>query len=251
MPPHRLCRQRAGADSKKKDPTTIAKDLARAIIIYLDARARPAGEPLGNCNNAVTFALQGGARHGDSALQHREEGFVSAEACRVAREGSANALMASQTTLGYIWTTRTFLKGGHMSYNCRRTLFFALTCLLCVAGHVEAGAPSGRGTARLIVYRIPTMGKFVFVQLYVDDVVVGSIAYGQSYEVFLKPGRHVLSALATPRPKWWERPPTIVDMRSGRTYRFTAIGNGAGNLMLWNNEDARPPRLAVRPGPPE
>ena len=89
------------------------------------------------------------------------------------------------------------------------------------------------------------MGKFVFVQLYVDDVVVDGIAYGGTYEGFLKPGRHVLSALATPRPKWWERPPTIVHMRSGQTYRFTAIGNGQGNLMLWNNTDPRPPRVGV------
>lgn len=89
------------------------------------------------------------------------------------------------------------------------------------------------------------MGKFVFVQLYVDNVVVGGIAYGDTYEAFLKPGRHVLSALATPRPKWWERPPTIVHMRSGQTYRFTAIGNGQGNLILWNNNDARQPRVGV------
>ena len=89
------------------------------------------------------------------------------------------------------------------------------------------------------------MGKFVFVQLYVDDVVVDGIAYGGTYEGFLRPGRHVLSVLATPRPKWWERPPTVVHMRSGQTYRFTAIGNGQGNLMLWNNTDPRPPRVGV------
>jgi len=93
------------------------------------------------------------------------------------------------------------------------------------------------------------MGKFVFVQVYVDDVVVGGIPYGGTYEGFLKPGHHVLSALATPRPKWWERPPTIVNVRAGRTYRFTAIGNGSGNLILWNDKDMRPPRVGVFPRP--
>jgi hypothetical protein len=132
-----------------------------------------------------------------------------------------------------------------MNYNWRRKLVLTMTCLLCLAGHAGAGAPADEGTARLIIHRIPTMGKFVFVQLYVDNVVIGAIAYGGTYEGFLKPGRHVLSALATPRPKWWERPPTIVDVRSGETYRFTVIGNGAGNLMLWNNEDMRPPRVGV------
>jgi hypothetical protein len=125
-----------------------------------------------------------------------------------------------------------------MNYNWLRTLVLAMTCLLSVAGYAGQstratyGVLSDGGTARLIVDRIPTTGKFVFVQLYVDNVVVGSIAYGDSYEAFLKPGHHVLSALATPRPTWWERPPTIVNMRSGQTYRFTAMGNGAGNLIL-------------------
>ena len=142
-----------------------------------------------------------------------------------------------------------------MNYNCRRTLFLAMACLLCVAGYAGAstratsGTTSDGGTARLIVYRIPTMGKFVIVQVYVDDVVIGGIPYGGTYRAFLKPGHHVLSALATPRPKWSERPPTIVNVRPGRTYRFTAIGNGSGNLILWNDKDPRPPRPGVYPRP--
>jgi hypothetical protein len=142
-----------------------------------------------------------------------------------------------------------------MNNNCRRTLFLAMACLLCVAGYagareqVSSGTASDGGTARLIVYRIPTMGKFVIVQVYVDDVMIGGIPYGGKYEGFLKSGHHVLSALATPRPKWWERPPTIVNVRAGRTYRFTAIGNGSGNLILWNDKDTRPPRVGVFPRP--
>ena len=142
-----------------------------------------------------------------------------------------------------------------MNYNWRRTLVLAMACFLCVAGYAGAstratsGTASGGGTARLIVYRIPTMGKFVIVQVYVDDVVVGSMGYGGTYEGFLKPGHHVLSALATPRPKYRERPPTIVNVRAGRTCRFTAIGNGSGNLILWNDKDTRPPRVGVFPRP--
>ena len=142
-----------------------------------------------------------------------------------------------------------------MNYNWRRTLVLTITCLLCVAGHAGArtpatsGASSNGGTARLIVHRIPTTGKFVFVQLYVDNVVVGAIAYGDTYRGYLTPGRHLLSVLAIPRPKWWERPPTIVDVRSGETYTFTAIGNGEGNLILWNNKDPRSPRERVFPRP--
>jgi hypothetical protein len=125
-----------------------------------------------------------------------------------------------------------------MNYNCCRAFVLAITCLLGVAGSAEAseratfGARSSTGTARLTVYRIPNIGKRVIVHLYVDDVVAGLIGYGQTYEGFLTPGRHVLSTLATPDPTWWERPPTIVDVRSGQTYKFTAMGNGKGNLIL-------------------
>jgi hypothetical protein len=142
-----------------------------------------------------------------------------------------------------------------MSHRCRRTLLLTLTCLLCATAHAGAGpratsdASADGRPARLIIHRIPTMGKFVFAQLYVDDVVVGGIAYGGFYDGFLKPGRHVLSVLATPVQKWWERPPTIVHMRSGQTYSFTVIGNGSGNLILWNEADIRSPRVGVLPRP--
>ena len=122
-----------------------------------------------------------------------------------------------------------------MKYNCRRTIVLAMTCFLCIAGHAWAStrpASSDAGSARLIVYRTPSTGKFVIVQVYDGDAMLGAVGYGGTYEGFLKPGHHVLSALATPRPKWKERPPTIVDVRSGQTYKFTAMGNGEGNLIL-------------------
>ena len=140
----------------------------------------------------------------------------------------------------YVWRARESLTEERklMNHDWRRTLVLTITCLLCVAGYAEArtratsGASSDAGSARFIVHRIPTMGKFVIVQIYVDNVMVGSIGYGGSYEGSLKPGHHVLSALATPRPKWGRRPPTTVDVRDGQTYTFTATGDGRGNLML-------------------
>ena len=124
-----------------------------------------------------------------------------------------------------------------MDHNWRRMFLLATTCLLCVAGSAGAKmrATSGGSTdtgARLVVYRIPSLGKFVIVHVYVDDVVVGTIGYGGTYQGILKPGHHVLSVLATPHPKWRERPPTIVDARNGQTYKFTAMGNREGNLIL-------------------
>jgi len=122
-----------------------------------------------------------------------------------------------------------------MKFICRRTFVLAMTCFLCIAAHAGAStraASSDAGSARLIVYRTPATGKFVIVQVYDGDTMLGSIGYGGTFEGSLSAGRHVLSALATPRPKWRERPPTTVDVRSGQTYKFTAVGNGQGNLVL-------------------
>ena len=125
-----------------------------------------------------------------------------------------------------------------MNSNWRRTFVLAMMCLLCVAGFAGAStrgasaASSNAGTARLVIYRIPTIGRYVIVQVYVDNVMVGGIGFGGSYEGSLTPGHHILSVLATPRPVSYQRPPTPVEVRSGETYRFTAKGNSQGNLIL-------------------
>jgi hypothetical protein len=99
-----------------------------------------------------------------------------------------------------------------------------------------AAAPStfarpANGAARLIVRRDPGLGNYVVIHLYIDGVLVSTIAYGRAYEGFLAPGRHVLLLLPTPHPKWLAPPQMILDVRSGQTYSFTAVGN-SGYLIL-------------------
>jgi hypothetical protein len=67
--------------------------------------------------------------------------------------------------------------------------------------------------------------------LYVDGVWAAAIGYGSTYEGFLAPGRHVLSVLPTPSPKWPAPWGMILDVRSGETYSFTAQGY-SGHLIL-------------------
>jgi hypothetical protein len=102
----------------------------------------------------------------------------------------------------------------------------------------SAFVQSTNGAARLIIQRIANLGNFVYVDLYMDGAPVAAIGYGSSYEGLLPPGRHLLSVLPTPNPKWrtpWEM---TLDVRSGQTYSFTADGY-SGNLIL------------VAPGGPE
>ena len=94
------------------------------------------------------------------------------------------------------------------------------------------------GAARLIIQRDPALGNFLIAHLRVDGVAVAAIGYGRTYEGFLRPGRHVLSLLPTPSPKLLSRWEMILDVRSGETYTFTAIGD-SGYLVLLPPEVAQ------------
>jgi hypothetical protein len=134
------------------------------------------------------------------------------------------------------------------SHSSRNVLILMTTSLLFFSGYAASQASSNaqsrraavtgsafvrpvKGAARLIVRRLPDLGNYVYVDLYVDGVPVATIGYGRTYEALLPPGRHVLSVVASPNPKWpnpWEM---TLDVRSGRTYSFTAEGD-SGYLIL-------------------
>ena len=88
------------------------------------------------------------------------------------------------------------------------------------------------GAARLNINRIPDLGNFVIVRLWIDGMPAGSIGYGHTYEGLLPPGRHVLTTLASPNPRWWIPSQMILDVRSGQAYNLTAMGDGSGHLIL-------------------
>src|SRR5216684_2470257 len=107
------------------------------------------------------------------------------------------------------------------SYSSRNALILMTTCLLFLITYPASQAMSAEA-ARLIVRRDPGLGNYVIAHLRVDGVLVATIGYGRTYEGLLPPGRHVLSLLATPNPKWPTPSAMILDVRSGQTYSFTA-----------------------------
>ena len=142
------------------------------------------------------------------------------------------------------------------SYRSRNALVLIATCLF-LSGYtanqaMSSDAQSGRaavagptsvrpvnGAARLIIHRIADLGNNLIVRLWIDDVAVASIAYGHTYEAFLPPGRHVISVLATPNPRWkipWQM---TLNAQKGQTYNFTARSDGSGQLIL--NGESEPP----------
>lgn len=99
-----------------------------------------------------------------------------------------------------------------------------------VAG--EAFKQPVENSGRLIIHRLPTLGKYLFVDLRIDGMPAGSIGWGQTYDSFLAPGRHVLSFRPVPFARWGTFSHMVLDVRSDQTYSFTAIGDHTGNLIL-------------------
>jgi hypothetical protein len=135
------------------------------------------------------------------------------------------------------------------SYRSRNALILIATCLL-LSGYTANQAMSYDGQPRraavarpvsvqprygaalLNISRIPDLGNFVVVRLWIDGMPAGTIGYGHTYEGVLPPGRHVLATLATPNPKWWIPSELILDVRSGQNYNLIAMGDGSGRLIL-------------------
>lgn len=150
--------------------------------------------------------------------------------------------------------TKTIMKT--YSYSNRNVLILMTTCLLFLSTYPASqamssdaqsrragaagsavGQPVG-GAARLIVSRDPALGNFLIAHLRIDGGPVAAIPYGRTYEGFLRPGRHVLSLLPTPSPKWLTPSAMVLDARSGQTYNFTLIGD-SGYLILLPPEVAQ------------
>lgn len=101
---------------------------------------------------------------------------------------------------------------------------------------MNAAAPSSHaqpvnGAGTLIIRRIPNLGNNVTVVVVVDGASVANISYGRMYQGSLSAGRHVLSIRAL-APRRRDLPETTLDVQSGQTYNFTAVGDGSGNLIL-------------------
>lgn len=131
------------------------------------------------------------------------------------------------------------------SHSSRNALVLVTTCVLFLSQYASSqamaadarsrradAASSHRGDAHLVIRRIPNLGNHVIVDVYVDGAAFATIGFGHTFEGSLTPGRHVLSVLATPGPKWTTPWQMTLDARSGQTYNFTAMGDHSGAVIL-------------------
>jgi len=87
-----------------------------------------------------------------------------------------------------------------------------------------ASAASSKTGGRLVVHREPSLGTGLI--LSIDGAKVADVRVGDTYEGYLTPGQHVLTAV--PAPNQVNQAPASVTLVviTGQTYSFTAARQG-------------------------
>jgi hypothetical protein len=108
------------------------------------------------------------------------------------------------------------------------TLLLILAFVCAVS--IEASAAQSGG--RLIVMRIPNFGWNIVLNLKIDGRTVANVVQGRRYDHFIPAGRHVLIASAVPNTYYSVPTSTVLNVRSGQTYVFTASWDGSNRVVL-------------------
>ena len=116
--------------------------------------------------------------------------------------------------------------------------FLGLVCVCLISVGCATNQP-GAATAppnsgHLLVNRVPNFGTDLFLIVSVDGKDVGSFSEGQNYDGYLPAGQHVITARVDPNRTDARPGRTILTVKAGQTYSFTAAWSGE-NLALVRN----------------
>jgi hypothetical protein len=82
---------------------------------------------------------------------------------------------------------------------------------------------------RLIVFRAPNFGWNMALNLKIDGRTAANIVQGGRYDQFVPAGRHMLTVSAVPN---YQPTSTVLNVRSGQTYVFTAVRQNTGVVLV-------------------
>jgi hypothetical protein len=82
-------------------------------------------------------------------------------------------------------------------------------------------ATSAADGGRLFIGRSPVLGDNVAISLWIDGKVAGTLMRSRTFDRYITPGRHVLTASPTNGGDWHG----VLDVRRGETYSYTASYN--------------------------
>ena len=108
--------------------------------------------------------------------------------------------------------------------------FVAIASFVLINATSSFAAQGGR----LMVNRVANFGDRVSLSVSVDGKEVARLVEGHSYDGFVAPGRHLISATVVPNlvysPVWQKQ----INVQSGQTYSFTAVWQGQTMVLVRN-----------------
>ncbi|HVD95976.1 MAG TPA: hypothetical protein VNE84_07550 [Candidatus Limnocylindria bacterium] len=109
------------------------------------------------------------------------------------------------------------------------TRLFLILVFVGVVLVETAGAQQG---GRLVVLRTPNFGWNLALNLKIDGRTAANVVQGRRYDHFLPAGRHVLTVSAVPNYYFYQPTSTVLNVRPGQTYVFTAIWQDSDRIVL-------------------
>jgi hypothetical protein len=106
---------------------------------------------------------------------------------------------------------------------------FLIIVIVSVLSIVAATAQSG---GRLIVMRSPNFGWNLALNLQIDGRTVANLVQGRRYDHSLSAGRHVLTVSSVPSYNSYAPTSTVLNVRPGQTYVFTALWRDTDTVVL-------------------
>jgi hypothetical protein len=113
-------------------------------------------------------------------------------------------------------------------YASTTTLFL----IVVVVSIVSIGSATAQPGGRLIVLRAPNFGWNLALNLKVDGRTVANLVQGRRYDHSVPAGRHVLTVSSVPNYYSYRPTSTVLNVRPGRTYVFTAMWQDSDLVVL-------------------
>ncbi len=110
-----------------------------------------------------------------------------------------------------------------------RTRVFLILVFVCV---VSIGTAAAQPGGRLIVLRAPNFGWNLALHLQVDGRTVANVVQGRRYDHSIPAGRRVLTVSAVPNYYFYQPTSTVLNVRPGQTYVFTALWQDSDRVVL-------------------
>ena len=96
----------------------------------------------------------------------------------------------------------------------------------------SAGTAATQSGGRLVIMRAPNFGWNLALNIQMDRRTVANLVQGRRYDHSVPAGRHVLTVSAVPSYNSYAPTSTVLNVRPGQTYVFTAVWRDTDSVVL-------------------